>query len=151
MLRLLGILAIAGGSVLSLAALATGLLFPAAWGRDVILISPHATEVVDLNKLSWNKGESVVEIYGIQNGERTRILFADPQRIIVPEQAPSLVLYKVNKQAGENPLQARSVTFVSTWIGLGGAATAAAGIALSCVNRYRRRAQHGQPRTPVAT
>src|SRR5258707_5596523 len=106
MLKRIGILAIGVGVVILIGALALGIILPWAWGHDVIMISPHAPDVVELNRISWTKGENVVDIYGIQNGGKTRIVFTDPGRIIVPEQDSSLLLYRVDKQSGNNPLHA---------------------------------------------
>jgi hypothetical protein len=137
MLNVLIKLAVIGGTAIALSALLAGIVLPAAYGRDVILISPHSADVVELNKLSWTQGDKVVDIYGIQNGEKVRVLFADPARIIVPVQDPSLTLYKVNKQAGENPLQAQTVAFLAKWLALGGFTAAMAGLALGFVTRRK--------------
>jgi hypothetical protein len=137
MLKLLSNLAVIGGGGMVLVALLTGIVLPAAYGKDVILISPHAPDVVELNKLSWKKGDKVVDIYGIQNGEKIRVLFTDPARIIVPEEDPSLTFYKVNKQAGENPLQAQSVAFLSKWLALGAFGVAIAGLILRVALRRK--------------
>jgi len=151
MLKLLVKLAVIGGTALTLAALLAGIVLPAAYGRDVILISPNSPDVVELNKLSWTKGDKVVEIYGIQNGEKVRVLFTDPARIIVPEQDPSLTLYKVNKQAGENPLQAQTVAFLAKWLALGGLAAALGGLALGFVTRRKSSAPSVSPVAPPRT
>jgi hypothetical protein len=148
MLQLLSKVAVIGGLVVVLASVLSGIVLPAAYGRDVILISPHAPDVVELNKASWSKGDKVVDVYGIQNGEKVRVLFTDPARIVIPEQDPSLTLYKVNKQGGENPLQAQSVAFLAKWIALGGFAAAMAGLVLGAVAR-RKDARPAPP--PVAS
>jgi len=83
----------------------------AALGRTVILVSPHSPEVVAANKATWSKGEPVPEIYGIPGREPQRVLFAEPARLIVPEEDPSLTLYAVDKQKGENPLQVQTAWF----------------------------------------
>ncbi len=147
MLKLLAAFATAGGAALGFGALLVGMILPAAYGKDVILISPHAPDVVRFNKESWTEGENVIDVYGIQTGERTRILFADPHRMIIPDQDPSLVLYAVDKQHGENPLQVRSVAFLSRWAALGGLATSIVGLALSYA--AKRRAAPLPPEGPV--
>ena len=91
----------------------TAVMLSAALGRTVILVSPHGPEVVAANKATWSKGEPVPEIYGIPGREPRRILFADPSRIILPEEDPSLTLYAVDKQKGENPLQVQTVWFAA--------------------------------------
>src|SRR5258708_18829552 len=113
MVKRMGLLAIGVGVVISIGALGLGIIIPWAWGKDVIMISPHAPDVVDLNRISWTKGENAGDIYGIQNGGKTRIVFTDPGRIIVPEQDSSLLLYRVDKQSVNNPLQGRTVTSLS--------------------------------------
>jgi hypothetical protein len=151
MLNLLSKLAVIGGTAITLAALLAGIVLPAAYGRDVFLISPHSADVVEVNKLSWTKGDKVADIYGIQNGEKVRVLFTDPARIIVPEQDPSLTLYKVNKQAGENPLQAQTVAFLAKWLALGGLAAAVAGLALGFATRRRSPVPSAAPIAPPRT
>ena len=130
---------IAMGSGVALAILAplAGAAMSAVWGREVILISPHDPGVIELEKISWTQGEPVVDLYGIQNGGVTRVIFPDPDRIIVPEEDPSLTLLKVDKQAGENPLQAQTVWFFVKWLVIGGLAAAAAAFALRQVLRLR--------------
>src|SRR5258706_3364921 len=61
MLKRIGILAIGVGVVILIGALALGIILPWAWGHDVIMISPHAPDVVELNRISWTKGENVVD------------------------------------------------------------------------------------------
>ena len=66
----------------------------------------------------------------------TRVFAPDPERMIRPEEDPSLVLMSVNKQQGENPLQARTVWFfakvASLVLGLFGLAALA--LPRSCVS-----------------
>ena len=62
-----------------------------------------------MNKILWRKGESIAEIYGIPSNEKIRIAFPEESKIIVPEEDPSLTLYRVNKQKGENPLQTKTL------------------------------------------
>ena len=130
---------IAMGSGVALAILSplAGAAMSAVWGREVILISPHDPGVIELEKISWVQGEPVVDLYGIQNGGVTRVIFSDPDRIIVPEEDPSLILLKVDKQAGENPLQAQTVWFFVKWLVIGGLAAAAAAFGLRQVLRLR--------------
>lgn len=115
---------------------ATLLLAPAAaWfldsrhGLDVQMITPLDGGLVALNKAGWFRGEDVVQVYGIANGGRIRIVFPESSRIIVPEEDPALLLYTVDKQKGENPLQARTLWFFSKWFMIGGGAAALAGLA----------------------
>ena len=90
--------------------IAAGML-SASSGRNVILIIPNPPEVVEANRSLWTLGEPVAAIYGNPVGEPMRILFAEPDRIIVPKEDASLTLYTVDKTRGENPLQVQTVWF----------------------------------------
>jgi hypothetical protein len=108
--RRLGWILLGSGAALSAAAPAAGFLLDRLWGRDLVMISPHDDATVELNRSLWSPGEPVAEIYGVPT-EPTRVLFADPSRLVVPHENPALTLLKVDKSAGENPLQARTVWF----------------------------------------
>lgn len=101
------------------------LIWPTAWaldrfaGRDVTIITPHAPEIVTVNQQLWIEGDDVAEIYGVPTEQIVRVLFADTSEIVVPKENPSQILLAVDKQAGENPLQARTVWFVAKRAGLG--------------------------------
>jgi hypothetical protein len=87
-------------------------LLSAAAGRNVLLVAtPNSPDVVEANRALWTPGEPVAPLYGTPVGEPMRILFADPARIIVPKEDPSLTLYTVDKAKGENPLQEQTMWF----------------------------------------
>ena len=110
-LRLPGIIGGFSGAALLLL---TALILDRAFGRDVVMIVPHAPEVVDINRLTYEAGEPVAEIYGLPGGERYRVILPDKARIIIPEEDPKLTLLNVAPQAGDHPLQAKTVWFVAT-------------------------------------
>ncbi|HEY3226338.1 MAG TPA: hypothetical protein VGK61_05020 [Planctomycetota bacterium] len=96
----------------SLAPPVAAALLSAASGRNVILVAtPNNPDIVEANRALWTPGEPVAPLYGTPVGEPMRILFADPARIIVPGEDPSLTLYTVDKAKGENPLQERTMWF----------------------------------------
>ena len=97
------------------------------FGRDVIYLSPHAPEIVRLNRFSWKAGDSVVALYGIPANDPIRVIFPKASRILIPPEDTRLTLLQVDKQAGENPLQAQTLWFFARWIGLAGAVVALLG------------------------
>jgi hypothetical protein len=123
---------------LGLASLGAAVLTPAAaWGldrfagRDVILILPHAVRTVEINRATREAGESAASLYGTPVGgdpsstpegaaatrpRTTRIVFARADRLVRPPEDPTLLLFKVDKQAGENPLQAMTLHYVGKWV-----------------------------------
>ncbi len=129
----------AGGLALAVLSPSAAVVLDRGWGRDVILISPHSPDVISVNKASWTKGDPVVDIYGIRNGDTTRVLFANPSHVITPDEDAGLTLLKVDKQAGENPLQAQTVWFFAKWLVLGGVVASALG--LLAAFRLRRRSE----------
>jgi hypothetical protein len=92
-----------------------GLLLAAVlvWGlgKDVVLITPHDPSSVEVNKALYVPGESVADIYGIPASRPVRVIAPGSDRLIRPEEDPGLLLMTVDKQAGENPLQAQTVWF----------------------------------------
>jgi hypothetical protein len=89
-------------------------LLSAAAGRNVLLVAtPNSPDIVEANRALWNPGEPVATLYGTPVGEPMRILFADPARIIVPKEDPTLTLYTVDKTKGENPLQEQTMWFAT--------------------------------------
>ena len=131
---------------------ACGLVFPAlllaVWGaalvltqvfsQKVLVITPHPPEVVQMQKLLWQKGEPVAEIYGVPAGAEQQVVLPDVPRIVRPEEDPSLALYPIDKAAGENPLQEKSVWFAARFASLALAALAAASWAGLWLLRARR-------------
>lgn len=91
--------------------LAAAAVLASSYSSKVLVVTPAAPEAVALNKMLWVEGDEVAEIYGVPSGEPQMILFADPARMIRPEEDPSLTLYRVTKEAGENPLQEKTMWF----------------------------------------
>jgi hypothetical protein len=97
-----------GGAVLILAgAYATD----RAYGTEVLLVVAHDAATVELNRALYLEGDSVPDLYGNPLSEPVRILFAPNHLLIRPDEEQSLMLYPVDKQAGENPLQAQTLWF----------------------------------------
>lgn len=142
MLRTLATIALLGGLAVGLLAPVAALVLSSTMGRDVLAISPHAPEIVSTNKDLWTEGEPVAELYGIPSDKPMRILFADPDKIVVPDEDKSLTLYKVDKEAGENPFQVQTAWF---FVSL---ATPSALLVALVAFFVRRRS--GGPRTPAA-
>ncbi len=78
-------------------------------GEEVRIISPHESSTVEVNRALYVPGDPVAEIYGNPLSSPVRVISPDPERMMRPEEDRSLVLLAVNKQCGENPLQARTV------------------------------------------
>jgi len=83
------------------------------YSTEVLLISPKDAEVVAFEKELWEDGDSVAAIYGIPTDSPIKLVFVDEDKLIHPEEDPSLVLMPVDKQLGENPLQLKTVWFVA--------------------------------------
>jgi hypothetical protein len=105
------------GLLLAILAPAAGGILSAAAGRDVIVISPHSPEMVEMNRILWSPGEDVASIYGIPHG-RMRVLFAPS---FSPAEEPSLRL------APRGGLQAKTLWFAVRWATLAGILLALAG------------------------
>ncbi len=110
---------------IALVAVALAGLAPAsAWvldshfGRTVQPVTPSSPEAVKLNKMLYEPGGSVAEIYGVPTNRKMRVLFVKKSKILRPSEDPSLALLMLDKQAGDNPLQTKTVWFVA-WRGLG--------------------------------
>jgi hypothetical protein len=95
-----------GGLVLVLA-LAAVLDF--GFGQDLIMVAPHEPGTVEVNRALYLQGDPVAELYGNPLEKSVRLIGPNPARMIRPEEDAGLVLYQVDKQQGENPLQARTV------------------------------------------
>jgi hypothetical protein len=105
----------------------------AHFSSDVLFIAPNAPEAVEMERMIWEEGDPVVPIYGIPADEKQRILFADEGKIVRPEEDSNLILYRVSKEQGDNPLQEKTLWFFARWAatGLGvAAAISFAGLAL---------------------
>ncbi|MBM4373268.1 MAG: hypothetical protein FJ098_16550 [Deltaproteobacteria bacterium] len=109
---------LATGVAVGAATLAAAVL-AAAWAVDrfaateVQIIAARDPAVVAVEKALWMEGDPVTELYGVPAGQPVRVAFVDPGRLIRPDEDPSLVLLPVDKQAGENPLQVKTVWFVA--------------------------------------
>lgn len=143
-----------GAAALGVALLAipAGYALDAAAGVDVVLILPHPPEAVELNRSVREAGDPVAEIYGTPVGgdaearsapgaaRTTRVLFPREDRTIRPAEEPGLTLLKLDKQQGDNPLQAVTVRYLARTIALGAAATGAALLVLAALLGRRRAA-----------
>jgi hypothetical protein len=100
--------------VLAAAAPSTACVLEEFFAREVLIITPHAPEQVALNRQLWVEGDPVPDVYGVPTNEPVRVLFPDPAKLVRPaESKTGLTLLAVDKQAGENPLQVRSVWFIA--------------------------------------
>lgn len=134
-------LKIAVGLAVGLAVLApiSAYLLDRAYGQDVQPVAQSSPEAVRANKALWMQGDPVAEVYGVP-GERTlRVVFVDPDRVLVPKEDRSLRLLLIDKQHGENPLQAKTLYFVAWRISVGLAIAAALGFGLLLLISRRRR------------
>lgn len=95
------------GGVLLVLGIAT--ILDRGFGEEVRIISPHTPSTVEINKTLYMTGDSVAEIYGNPLSSPVRVIRPAADRIVVPTEDTSLVLLSVNKQLGENPLQAITV------------------------------------------
>jgi len=132
------------GAVIALVA------FPVAWVLDaqaveIQKIRPLDTAAVTANKLLFEPGDDVTEVYGARLGEPVRVLFIDETRILRPKEDPSLVLYPTGD---EFVLQTRWVFYSAKMVALG-AGTAALLLAAWAWWVRRRRAT-GESIEPAA-
>jgi hypothetical protein len=133
---------------MSLAGLVASLAAPLAaraLATEVVFISPGSPEEVAVNKELWAPGDPVVDIYGVPAGEPATILFPDQSKVIRPAEDPSQRLYVVDKQQGDNPLQAKMVTFFARLAALGFGIAAALVLAARYWWRRRSRRVGGGP------
>ncbi len=91
--------------------LALALLADVALSADVLIIVPHSPEMVEINRALFLPGDSVAELYGNPLDKPVRILLPSADHLIRPGEDSSLLLLQVDKQAGENPLQLRTIWF----------------------------------------
>ena len=80
-------------------------------GKDVWIIAPHSPETIELNRALYEPDDPVADLYGNSLSEPVRVILPSGEQLIRPEEDPSMVLLKVDKQAGENPLQASTLWF----------------------------------------
>jgi hypothetical protein len=112
-----------GGAVLAL--LVAGIM-DFALGREVLMISPHDPTLVELNRRLFVPGEPVATLYGNPLSDEVRVVLPGADRLVRPDEDPALLLMQVDKMKGENPLQTRTVWFITrfavTGLVLGGLA-----------------------------
>ncbi len=122
-------------TALGVAALAipSGFLLDRFAGQDVVLVLPFGADAIEINRATFEPGEAVAAIYGTPVGgdvgrpgstakpPTTRVLFARADRVLRPVEDPSLTLLKVDKQAGDNPLQAVTVAYLAKMTAAGAA------------------------------
>jgi hypothetical protein len=99
-----------GGGIL---VLLVGAVLVWGLGKEVTLITPHDPSAVEVNKALFTPGDSVADLYGIPSSEPLRVVLPKPDRLIRPDEDPDLLLLSVDKQKGENPLQAQTIWFFS--------------------------------------
>ena len=121
-----------GGAVF---VLGLAMIIDRGFGEDVRLISPHDASTVQVNRALYAPGDPVAEIYGNALSNPVRVIAPDPDRIVRPDEDPAIVLLTVDKQRGENPLQARTVWLFAKAAALGLGLLGVAGLAFprSCV------------------
>lgn len=117
------------------------------WGlaREVILIVPHDEASIEINRALHSPGDPVADIYGLPSSDPVRVVAPRWDRIIQPTEAPGILLLKVDKQIGENPLQVQTVWLIARWSALPLFALAAVGLLLAKLGggRLRRDGRSG--------
>jgi hypothetical protein len=143
--------------VIGFAALVLAGLAPAAawtldrvYGQTVQPVTRNAPEVVKLNKMLYEPGpeSSVAEIYGVPTNQKMRVLFVNDDKIVRPKEDPSLTLLLLDKQKGDNPLQAKTVWFIAWRVLAGFLFLAALALLASLILSLRRRRSATPPRGP---
>lgn len=87
----------------------------------------------------------VAGLYGNVIGEPDRFLFVPEEKFLHPDELPELRLLPVDKQAGEDPLQARTVFFFAPWFAGGFAAGGAALLGIWWIRRRRALREEPEP------
>ena len=116
-MKILKVLWILGYALAILAYPVAGILGSGA--VEVQMITPHADDIVAFYQEDFSldspdeqsNPERVIQIYGNAAGEPVKVLFVHDEKIIRPNEMPSLVLLPVDKQKGENVLQYQTVLF----------------------------------------
>jgi hypothetical protein len=130
---------------------------------DVYLLTPHAPDVVTVNRELWDfdtpdpkttkdYDRKLMEIYGLPNESKDSLVLIDKSKLVYPagknkdgtEKRPDLVFLPVDKQKGENPLQAKSVDFFARLIRIGAVILGGVLLALWYLLKLRR----PRPATP---
>lgn len=121
-MRTIGKITVILALVLVVGAPATAWILDAWFGQEVLIITPYDPEQVALNRQIWMEGDPVANIYGVPTEAPVRVLLPDPARTIRPAEASNgPILLAVDKQAGENPLQVRSLWFIAWRVSIGAA------------------------------
>jgi hypothetical protein len=87
-----------------------------ALGEEVLMIAPHKPSVVELNRMLYADGDPVAPLYGNPMSEQTRVVMPSEDRLLRPEEDPTLLLFRVDKQRGENPLQTQTLWFFAKFV-----------------------------------
>ena len=127
---------------LAIGAILTGLVIVPLVARgikstavEVYQLTPHAPDAVGVNLDMWNLDtpdpaktpdydRQLLRIYGIPNDNKDVLVLIDKSKLVYPagknkdgtEKRPDLVFFPVDKQKGEEPLQAKTVDFAVPWV-----------------------------------
>ncbi|MFN7943087.1 MAG: hypothetical protein U0X73_15960 [Thermoanaerobaculia bacterium] len=115
-----------------------GYLADLGWGREVLLIAPHDSTVVTLNRSLWSAGDPVADLYGSPMSEPTRVLLFGDQKVLRPEEDPKLSLLPL-ASAGKRPIQVQTLWWAVRIAVAGLGATSAALLGISLFARRRAR------------
>lgn len=121
MRKLLLALVIVGG-LAAIAAPITAWRMDESYGIEVQMIVPHAPEVAAMEQLLADENTPVTSLHGEALGPPVRLVLFDQTGLIRPPQDPKLALLPVDKQQGDNPLQAKTVWFAAKWASIGSGA-----------------------------
>lgn len=100
---------------------------------QVYQLTPHAPEAVSVNLDMWNfdtpdpaktpdYDHQLMKIYGIPNEKKDVLVLIDKSKLVYPagqDKRPDLVFLPVDKQKGDEPLQLKTVDFVSGYVRIG--------------------------------
>jgi hypothetical protein len=106
-------------AVLLLTCFATGAYVIAAKSPEMVQTNQALFDARDPKESEEAYHKRVMEIYGNAVPYQTPVLFVRSDRFIHPKEAPDLVLLPVNKEAGENPLQVKTVWFFAKYLAVG--------------------------------
>lgn len=130
-------------------------VWPVSWvvagqARTLQFIAPFEDAIVEVNRFEYEddatgKDKDIIQIYGAPLGDAEAVVFVDASKIIHPLEKPELALLKVDKEAGDNPLQLGTVRFLTRAVSFGAFATAAGFAVLLLVLRRRRAAGAATP------
>jgi hypothetical protein len=99
--------------------LITAVILDFGLGQEIRMISPHDSSTVEINQALYMPGDPVAEVYGNPLSNPVRLIAPDKSHIIRPKEDASIMLFSVDKQNGENPLQARTVWLFTKFLALG--------------------------------